>query len=49
VLIVIAHQSPIMKGIDLIDHASWHVCATGPAALSLLPVATMLAQIWSDE
>jgi hypothetical protein len=49
VRIVIAQQSPIMKGLDLIDHASWHVWATGPAALSLLPGATMLAQIWSDE
>jgi hypothetical protein len=48
VRIAIAQQSPLMKGLDLIDNANWHVWTTGPAALSLLPGATMLAQIWTN-
>jgi hypothetical protein len=45
----IARQSPIMKGLDLIDNADWRAWTTGPSALSLLPGATMLAQIWTDK
>jgi hypothetical protein len=45
----IAHQSPIMKGLDLIDNANWHVWAAGAAARSLLPRATMLAEIFTNN
>ena len=45
----IAQQSPIMKGLDLIDNADWHAWVTGPSALSLLPGATMLAEIWTAD
>jgi len=44
----IAQQSAIMKGLDLIDNADWHVWTTGAAARSLLPGATMLAEIWTN-
>jgi len=45
----IAQQSPIMKGLDLIDNADWRVWTTGTAALSLLPGATMLAENWTNN
>jgi hypothetical protein len=45
----IAQQSSIMKGLDLIDSANWLVWNTGAAARSLLPGATMLAEIWTNE
>ncbi|MGZ8748525.1 MAG: plasmid pRiA4b ORF-3 family protein, partial [Mycobacterium sp.] len=45
----IARESPIMTGLDLIDSENWRVWALGPAALSLLPGATMLAEIWTNE
>jgi hypothetical protein len=49
VRIAIAQQSPIMKGLDLIDNADWRVWTAGAAALSLLPRATMLAEIWTNR
>jgi hypothetical protein len=49
VQMAIAQQSPIMKGLDLIDNPNWHAWASGAAALSLLPRATMLAEIWSNN
>jgi pRiA4b ORF-3-like protein len=45
----IAQQSPIMKGLDLIDTVNWHVWTAGAAALALLPRATMLAAIWTND
>lgn len=40
------HQhSPIMCGLDLLDDSNWHVWDLGPSAYSLLPRATMLAEI----
>lgn len=45
----IAQQSPIMAGLDLIDNADWRIWAIGPSALSLLPGATMLAEIWAAD
>jgi hypothetical protein len=45
----IAQQSVIMTALDLIDRPHWHVWATGPAALSLLPGASLLAEIWTNE
>ena len=45
----IAQQSPVMKGLDLIDNANWHAWTSGAAALSLLPRATMLAEIWTNN
>jgi hypothetical protein len=48
VAMAIAQQSPLMNGLDLIDNPDWRVWAIGPAALSLLPGATMLAQIWTN-
>jgi hypothetical protein len=38
-----------MKGLDLIDNANRHALTTGAAALSLLPRATMLAEIWTND
>ena len=49
VRMAIAQQSPIMKGLDLIENANWHAWTTGAAALSLLPRATMLAAIWTNN
>jgi hypothetical protein len=49
VRMAIAQQSPIMKGLDLIENANWHAWTTGAAALSLLPRATMLAEIWTNN
>ena len=47
VRMAIAQQSPIMTGLDVLDHPDWHMWASGPAALSLLPGATTLARIWT--
>jgi hypothetical protein len=44
-----AQQSPIMNGLDLIDNPNWRVWTAGAAARSLLPGATMLAEIWTNE
>jgi hypothetical protein len=49
VQVAIAQQSPIMKGLDLIDNANWHAWTSGASALSLLPRATMLAEIWTNN
>jgi hypothetical protein len=49
VRMAIAQQSPIMKGLDLIDNANWRAWAIGASALSLLPGATMQAQIWTNN
>jgi Plasmid pRiA4b ORF-3-like protein len=49
VRIAIAQQSPIMKGLDLIENVNWHAWTAGASALSLLPRATMLAEIWTNE
>jgi hypothetical protein len=49
VRIAIAQQSPIMKGLDLIDNANWHAWTIGASALSLLPRATMLAEILANN
>ncbi|AEV71544.1 Plasmid pRiA4b ORF-3-like protein [Mycolicibacterium rhodesiae NBB3] len=49
VRIAIARQYPLLTGLDLIDSADWRVWATGPAALSLLPRATMLAELSKNE
>jgi hypothetical protein len=49
VRMAIAQQSPLMKGLDLIDTVNWHAWTIGAAALSLLPRATMLAQIWTNN
>jgi hypothetical protein len=38
-----------MEGLDLIDNADWRVWTIGAAALSLLPRATMLAEIWTNN
>lgn len=45
----IARQSPFLKGLDLIDNANRHAWNPGASALSLLPGATMLAEIWTNE
>jgi hypothetical protein len=49
VRMAIAQQCPIMKGLDLIDVPDWNVWAVGASGLSLLPTATMLAEIWTNE
>ncbi len=45
----IAQQSPIMSGLDLTDNTNWRVWTIGASARSLLPGATMLAEIWSND
>ena len=45
----IAQQSPIMKGLDLIDDTNWHAWTVGPSARSLLPRASMLAELWTND
>ncbi len=45
----ITQQSSIMSGLDLTDDADWRVWATGSSARSVLPGATMLAEIWSND
>lgn len=49
VRMAIAQQSPILKGLDLIEHPDLYKWATGASALSLLPGATMLADIWIND
>ncbi|MBX7432560.1 plasmid pRiA4b ORF-3 family protein [Mycobacterium sp. Y57] len=43
----IAQEGRIMRGLDLIDGTNWREWATGPSALSLLPRAAMLAEVWT--
>lgn len=45
----LAQECRRMEGLDLIDNADWRVWALGPSALSLLPGATMLADIYAAE
>ncbi len=49
VCIAIAQHSLIMSELDLIDETNWRLWAIGTSGLSLLPRATMLAQIWSGD
>jgi hypothetical protein len=42
-------QSPIMEGLDLIDISDWHSWSVGRSAQSLLPGATMLAEIFARD
>lgn len=49
VRIAIAQQSPIMRGLDLIDDTDWHAWAVGASARSLLPRADMLAEISTND
>jgi hypothetical protein len=37
-----------MEGLDLIDTSNLHTWTVGRSAQSLLPGATMLAEIWAD-
>ncbi|TPG34187.1 plasmid pRiA4b ORF-3 family protein [Mycolicibacterium hodleri] len=45
----ITQQSSIMSVLDLIDNANWRVWTIGASARSLLPGATMLAEVWSND
>jgi hypothetical protein len=38
-----------MKGLDLIDNANSDAWTSGALARSLLPRATLLAEIWTDN
>ena len=49
VRMAIAQHSRIMRGLDLIDGADWRAWAIGPSGLTLLPGASMLAEIWGTE
>jgi hypothetical protein len=49
VRVAIAQQFPIMRGLDLIDETDWRTWTVGASARSLLPRATMLAEIWTNE
>ena len=47
--IAIGRQSMIMQGLDLIDHSDLRVWTVGPSALSLLPRATMFADLFTYD
>ncbi|MGB8389491.1 plasmid pRiA4b ORF-3 family protein [Mycobacterium sp.] len=49
VQIAIAQQSPVMRGLDLIDDTDRHAWTVGAAARSLLPHADMLAEFWNHD
>ncbi|QUR69572.1 plasmid pRiA4b ORF-3 family protein [Mycobacterium spongiae] len=49
VQIAIGEQSPIMRGLDLIDDTEWRTWSVGASARSLLPRATMLTETWTNE
>ena len=49
VQIAIAQQSPIMRGLDLIDDTERHAWTVGASARSLLPRAGMLAEVWTND
>jgi hypothetical protein len=44
-----SQQSPIMEGPDLIDTSNWDVWTIGRSAQSLLPRASMLAEIFAHD
>ena len=44
----IYHRAAILRGLDLVD-TSWPTWTAGPSARSLLPGATMLAEVWSTH
>jgi hypothetical protein len=46
---LIAQHASTMEGLDLIDDSNWRAWAVGPSARSLLPGATMLAEVWANE
>jgi hypothetical protein len=45
----VAQLAATMEGLDLIDHSNWHAWAAGPSARSLLPRASMLADLWANR
>jgi hypothetical protein len=49
VQLAIAQQSATMEGLDLMDNSDWHAWTVGPSARSLLPRASMLAEIWTNH
>jgi Plasmid pRiA4b ORF-3-like protein len=49
VRIAIAQQSPVMRGLDLIDDTDGHTWSVGASGRSLLPRAAMLAEILTDD
>jgi hypothetical protein len=48
VSMAIAELANTMEGLDLIDNSNWRVWRAGPSALSLLPRANGLADIWTN-
>jgi hypothetical protein len=49
VALAIAQHAATMEGLDLIDHSDWRAWKVGPSGRSLLPRATMLAEIWAND
>ena len=47
--LTIAQQSPIMRGLDLIDNTDRHAWTVGASARSLLPRAEILAEILTND
>lgn len=45
----IAQLANSMEGLDLIDNSDWVAWTAGPSAQSLLPRASMLAEIWTTD
>jgi Plasmid pRiA4b ORF-3-like protein len=48
ITVSINHQAPLLEGLDLID-TSTPAWTAGPSARTLLPAATLLAEIWSTH
>ncbi len=42
-------QSAVMEALDLVDKSAWHAWTAGRSALSLLPRATLLAEIFGSD
>ncbi|BBY07089.1 hypothetical protein MNVI_24070 [Mycobacterium noviomagense] len=49
VRLAIAQQANTMEGLDLLDNSNWGDWTAGPSSLSLLPRASMLADIWAND
>jgi len=47
--LAIIDQSAVMQALDLVDKSDWHAWTAGRSALSLLPRATLLAEIFAHD
>jgi len=47
--LAIIDQSAVMQALDLVDKSDWHSWTAGRSALSMLPRATLLAEIFAHN